>query len=696
MTGTNLHGALVRLLNDLETFRRSLRLYPTSHPALQPARERIRARVLALADDGEVAVLSFGPDQLFWNGEPVSLPPTAPAVKLVGLLFHLGLAALRLRFPQAGDGLPDLVGRIATLHEPPGESDRAYLLAEADSLSGVELVPLDLSGVQVVSPDVPTPPPGSRPVWAELARRLARDGAFPLAGRIREGELTPGMVFDLLATTSDPETLFDHLFMQLGEIVRAGPEGRREVALADTREFFAELVRLLDPERQKLAVAVALRHLPVVGKRDLWFAAELLLDAVEFMLGKQVPIPDAVQRALHRLAAPLSDQNPEMPEELAARARHLLVQVPLTQLTDVTRLVSGEEPPPAGWEGAPWVREFVGELGEEQIRLHLVRLLQEAITLWPGEQVATRAAVRLVEEFSAALEVGDVATAVRLAPLLAAASDPEARRVASETGVPAAVRAFKTYDRSHHADLTAVLVALGESAVPAILEALAQEESLTVRKRLLEVVARQGERAFPYLLPLLDDPRWFVVRNAAFLLRRLEHPDAAGLLKARLPGSKPKVLAEILKVLVALQDPEWFSLLLQSLDSADEERRMVAIEVASRIRHPDVVRALLERLSPRIGGRLREPFSLELINALGRLRDPAALPALREVLAMRQWRYSFSLAPARREAAAAVARLESPDARALSLELARSADQTVAEGVRMAMHALREPEEEEE
>jgi HEAT repeat protein len=695
MVGTDLDGGLVQLLNDLETLRRSLRLYPRSHPALQPARQRIRARVLALAGGGEVAVLSFGPDQLFWNGENVSLPAGAPAVRLVALLFHLGLAALRLHFPQACDGLPDLVGRIATLHEPPGEGDRAYLLAEAASLSGVELVPLDLSGVQLVSPGAPVPPPGSRPVWAELARRLSRDGAFPLSGKIREGELTPGMVLDLLATTSNPETLFDHLFIQLGEIVRAGPEARRQTAFSETREFFAELVRLLDPERQKLAVAVALRHLPVVGDRDLWVSAELLLDAVELMLVERVPIPDVVQRALHRLAAPLSEQQPDMPEELAARARHLLAQVPLTQLVDVTSLVAGEQPPPAGWEGATWVREFVSELGEEEIRLHLVRLLQETITLWPGEPVARRAAIRLAEEFAAALDIGDVATAVRLAPLLAATSDSEAQQVASETGVPAAVRAFKAYDRRHHADLTAVLVSLGESALPAVLDALAEEESLAIRKRLLEVVARQGERAFPFLLPLLDDPRWFVVRNAAFLLRRLGHPDAARLLKACLAGSKPKVLAEILKGLVALQDPDWFPILLQSLDSDDEERRRVGLEVASRIRHPEVVGALLERLSPRIGGRLREPLSLELIYALGRLRDPAALPALREVLALRQWRYSFSLAPARREAAAAVGRLEGPDARALALELARSGDRAVAEGLLMATQARREAEEDE-
>ncbi|HVN30477.1 MAG TPA: HEAT repeat domain-containing protein [Thermoanaerobaculaceae bacterium] len=693
--GTDLDRALVRVLNDLEALRRSLRLYPASHPALKPARERIRATVQALGGEGKEAVLSFGPDQLFWNGEKVSLPPAAPAARLVGLLFHLGLAALRLRFPEASDGLSDLVGRIATLHEPPQEEERASLLAGAGSLTGVELVPLDLSGVQLVSPDAPPRPPGSRPVWAELAGRLARDGALPIVGKIHEGELTPGMVLDLLPAVTDPETLFDRLFAQLGEIVRAGPDSSREMTLAQTREFLTELVGLLDPERQKLAVAVALRHLPVVGERDLWVAAELFLDAVELMLARQLPIPDVVQRALHRMAAPIADENPDMPQEVGARARRLLAELPLAQDSDALQTAAARAQLPTGWEGSAWVRESLSELGEEQVRLHLVRLLQEVITLWPGELVAKRAALRLAEEMAAALEVGDIATAARLAPLLAATSDAEARRVASETGVPAAIRAFKAYDRSHHADLSAVLVALGESALPAVLDALADEESLAVRKRLLEVVARQGELAFPYLIPLLDDPRWFVVRNAAFLLRRLGHPDAPRLLKSRLARSQPKVVAEILKALVELRDPDWYPLMLQSLDSPDEERRRVALDVASRIRHPDVVNALLERLSARIGGRLREPFSVDLIRALGRLRDPAALPALREVLAMRQWRFSFSLGPARREAAAAVAMLEGPEARALALELGRSRDRAVAEGVRMARQTAREPEEEE-
>src|SRR5208337_634747 len=167
----------------------------------------------------------------------------------------------------------------------------------------------------------------------------------------------------------------------------------------------------------------------------------------------------------------------------------------------------------------------------DRVRLHLVRLLEETITLWPGQLVADRAAVRLAEEFATALDIGDLSTARHVSGMLAAARTGDARRVVYETGVPAVVHAFTTIERELHADLTAILVSLGEGALPAILQAMADEESLAVRKRLLEVVARHGDRAKPYLHPLLDDSRWYVVRNAVFLLRRIGDRDIVPLLK---------------------------------------------------------------------------------------------------------------------------------------------------------------------
>ena len=692
MTEEDRAAAVVRLFSDVEALRRALRLYPPSHPSLQPARARLRERALALADPGEVATASFGPDRLFWAGEEVAMPATVPAARLVRMLFHLGLAAIHLSFPEAADGVVELADRLAALNDPPGEADRVRLLGGA-APAGVEFVPIDLSGVQLLDSDQSRDERGSRPVWAELARRLARDGAFATVGKIHQGELKPGTVAELLTAASDPETLFDHLFIQLAEIARAPALDRRPAALAEVREFFAELISLLDADRRRLAVVTGLRHLPLANPDDPWVAGELLLDAIERMLLENLPVPEVVQRVLHRMAAPLSDQPAGAPGDLAVRARHLLARLPLGPPDTWNE---EEARPGVDWREAAHAQELVAELGDERLRLHLIRLLQETIMLWPDSPIAERAAVRLAEEFATALDVGDIETAVRLGPLLGAIRSAKAHQAIRESGVPAAVRAFKTLEKSHHPDLTALLIALGEPALPAVLEALGEEDSLAVRKRLLEVVARQGRRALPYVQPMLDDPRWYVVRNAVFLLRRFGGPDVSALLKSRIEGATPKVLLEILKALVDLQDPDWFKLLLQIIDSADDERRRVGIDVASRIRHPDVVGALVRRLRENIGNHLREPASLDLIRALGRIRDPAALGVLREILALKQWRYPFPLTEPRREAAAAIARLEGSEAGQLAAALTRDRDGDVAEAARVALRAQTEKEEDEE
>jgi HEAT repeat protein len=685
VTEGNRAAAVVRLFSDVEALRRALRLYPPSHPSLQPARARLRERALAVAEPGEVATASFAPERLFWAGEEITLPATVPAARLVHLLFHLGLAAVHLSFPQAADGIVELADRLAELNDPPGEADRARLLG-GTAPAGVELVPIDLSGVQLVDAANAGGDRGSRPVWAELARRLARDGAFAAVGRIHHGELEPGAVAELAAHAPDPEALFDHLFIALAEISRASASERRPVALAEVREFFAELLRLLDRDRQPLAVVIALRHLPIANPDDPWVAGELLLDAIERMLLDNIPVPDVVQRVLHRMAAPLSEQPQALPGDLAVRARHLLARIPLTS-PDAEIASEQALPPQTSWRGSPHAEELLAALGDEQVRLHLIRLLQETIMLWPDSTIAESAAVRLAEEFATALDVGDLETAVRLAPLLGAIRSAKAHQAIRENGVPAAVRAFRTTEKNRHSDLTALLIALGEPALPAVLEALGDEDSLAIRKRLLEVVARQGRHALQYVQALLDDPRWYVARNAVFLLRRIGGPEVSALLKSRIEGAPPKVLLEILKALVELQDPEWFKVLVQTIDADDDERQRTAIEVASRIRHPDVVAAIVRRLREHMGNRLREPISLDLIRALGRLHDPAALGVLREILSLKQWRYPFPLTELRREAAAAIARLEGSAAGRLATALARSRDLNVAEAARDALRS---------
>jgi hypothetical protein len=176
------------------------------------------------------------------------------------------------------------------------------------------------------------------------------------------------------------------------------------------------------------------------------------------------------------------------------------------------------------------------------------------------------------------------------------------------------------------------------------------------------------------------------VRNAIFILRRLGYREMLPQLKAIVAAAKPQVVAEVLKAMVAFQDPEWLRLLQRELDSADEARQLAAIGVAARIRHAQVVKSLTERLHQRLGLRLRnDAVSIELICSLGRLRDPAALPVLQQVVDLKQWRFPFSIATLRREAAVSVAMLEGQEARHAAIALMHDRDQDLAAAVRAAL-----------
>ncbi|HNX49521.1 MAG TPA: HEAT repeat domain-containing protein [Thermoanaerobaculaceae bacterium] len=693
-------AAILRMLTDVETLRRSLRLYPETHPALQPARERIRGSVATIAEHDDRATIAIGPDRFFWNQEEINAPASSPALQLIRVLFNLGVGALRLELDQTAEGLPLLAAHLSRLKEPPSEAERMSLLDPPDAFPGLEIVPIDLSGVQVVDADAEDiEKGGSRNVLRELAERMSQDGAFALAGQINEGELTAGMLAEILQESRDPESLFEHLFTQLGEVVRVRDETQRRMLLGEVREFLGELVGLLDPDRARLAVTVAFRHLPVAGDPERGIApmvaAELLMDAVELMLAQGATIPDAVHRVLYRMSAPPSERPPEVSEESSIRARRLLAQIPLEEVRprrsqdESFGLIMRPESLAA-------FQELTASLDPAALRTHLAGVLREAATVWGAEPTGEAASRRLGEELVMAIDEGDLESANRLVPVVANMRNPEAREAACATAARAAIQGLLVFEKESHQTLAGILFGLGEKAIPTILDAIAEEESMGVRKRLLEVVGSHGSAALPYIRPMLGDSRWYVVRNAAFLLRRLGDREAAPQLRLMLGRARPQVVEEILKTLVALQDPQWFQALTRTLDSEDPERQVTAVRVASHIRHPQVARALADRLRARHGNMLREPITIELIQAAGRQGDPAFLPVLKSILDLSQWRHRFALGPLKREAAVAIAQLASDEAAQLARNLTSDKDSELSAAVRAALLAPRRTAEDPE
>ncbi len=661
-------GPAVRLLTDLETARRAHRLYPPGHPALDRALERLRSACASLGDDAE-HVLSLAPHAAFWDGDELELPGSAPARRLIEVLFRAGIAAVRFSFPAATAGGAALAGLLARMAEPPSEEDRELLLAGASELHGIALRTLDLAMVHVGDePD--RAPQGSLLIWNDLAILLgARRSAAGAAAR--QGP-SPTRILALLEDDPDPGTVFDHLFGDLAASLPEEPEGRA-LRLADLRVFLHEFIDLLQPDRRHLAVVSASRHLPLVegGDRSL-LPADILVVTVESLLQRGHPVPNGVRAALALVAA-RGSHDPD--DDLGDRAARLLDAL---DGQPVPEHAVPDPPLDMAWRDAALADALAEAGGEAAIRSHLTRLLGEVLMSWPDAPVSDAASLRLAEEFVDAIEIGELAVARRIAPIIAASRSGSARRYAAEEGLHAAARVFPVLGDDQHPELVAILSSLGAAAIPHLLAAVAEESDTATRKRLLETVLRFGARAVPHVRPLLDDERWYVVRNAVMLLRRLDDRDSAPRLKGRLADADPRLVGEILKALVAFEDPGWLAALAGELAADEHGRVEAAADVASQIRHPAVTRALSDRLRTLVRSRLRDPMVPVLVRALGRTGDPAGLPVLAEVAALRQWRHTFSVSPIRQAAAAAIATVPGPQARSLTLRLAEDRDPEVA------------------
>lgn len=682
-------AAVIRMLNDMDALRRILRMYPGGHPSVDGAKERIRQSAARLAAEGS-ATLAFGPDTLLLDDEKVEMPEGGPVARLVGLLFYLGLSSLRLTFPAACEGLSSLATHLAPCHEPPQAEDRVRLFASLNDFDGVEPVAIDLSGVQLAGADEATRK-AARELWGELAKRLGAGFGDVLGGGDGDGEgLSPERFVAALAERDDWRELCDGLFGELAGLLGQVPAPRRDAAIEAIRAFVTAPGELVDAERRDFAIAAAVRHVPeaVVPRADGTevVPADRLLGAVEYLLVEESAVPEIVLT----VARALIEAHPAADDPIAERVAS--VQALLDPVAAaMRRLAVAAVPAPTrlAWDDPAWAAELRDAMREGGIREHAVATLRRAVALAPGTLLEARVRKRLADELVAALELADLTTAAALAPLVAATDDPEVRHHAAREGVPLAVRSLERADGDQQAVLVGLLAALGEIALPGILEHVAASDDGMVRKRLLEVVLRAGPAAIPHARRLLEDQRWFVQRNAVFLLRRLNDVECLPYLKARLRTVAPQVAAEVLKFLLAAHDPEAPTLLLHELAATDEERLAAAAAVAAHVPHKAVVDRLVARLAERVGPGLQQGATLELIRAVGQLRAATALPVLQEILKLRQWRSRFPLGPYRAEAARAVAQLDVQEARRLAYSLASSGEAGVAEAAQDGLRRSR-------
>lgn len=186
----------------------------------------------------------------------------------------------------------------------------------------------------------------------------------------------------------------------------------------------------------------------------------------------------------------------------------------------------------------------------------------------------------------------------------------------------------------------AVLVALEERSVGPLLQALAEEEDLLVRKAIVEIVTRIGRVAVPTILENLTDSRWYMVRNMITVLGALGIPDLAPHVAATLSHPDLRVKKEAIKALSRIPHPSAVTALCEFCFFPEETVALAATAaLASKKEEEEAVVALYRRAAAKLILYPNYRLAHEAIDSLRAIGTDEAVTALEEILALRAlWR----------------------------------------------------------
>ncbi len=228
-----------------------------------------------------------------------------------------------------------------------------------------------------------------------------------------------------------------------------------------------------------------------------------------------------------------------------------------------------------------------------------------------------------------------------------------------------------------------ILAAVGEAAVPALLERLPAYPEIVQRERLVPLVLALGERAVPELMRRLASGERDLARPAAHILGMMQHPGAVPLLADLAVGADPIVREEAARALVRIGTLEAVSGLARGLRA---ERAVVisAVQHLGGTASASAVAPLGHALERALEAKDVE-VAKEILRALGRVGRPEANPIFASVMRRKAGLTGRWLKDIKVAAASALSTVPGDQAVALLAEALQSRDEPLRKSAQRAL-----------
>jgi HEAT repeat protein len=218
----------------------------------------------------------------------------------------------------------------------------------------------------------------------------------------------------------------------------------------------------------------------------------------------------------------------------------------------------------------------------------------------------------------------------------------------------------------------AMCVSLGVVLVRPLAETLANEERPRTRERLTSILVAFGAVARKTIERLKASPNAVVRRTAIYLMREFGGSESLPDLTELLDDSEPQVQREAVRAILNIGTDAAYRILREALASGTERSREAIMQSISLVRD--------ERATPLFIYILRHvdhrgPLAtvyLRAIESLGALKDAESVAPINEALYKGEWWAPWRTSALRAAAAAALARIGTPEAMTALEEAASS------------------------
>ena len=195
-----------------------------------------------------------------------------------------------------------------------------------------------------------------------------------------------------------------------------------------------------------------------------------------------------------------------------------------------------------------------------------------------------------------------------------------------------------------YGDIRALIMQIGNPCVESMLDRLAEEKKMSIRRFYIDCLIEMGPALqVPILKRLYDDTRWYFRRNLLVILSSQKDPSITDLIRPLLTSRDPRLCHEVLKTLVHFRDPNAEHLVLDNLNSRNQELLVAAIQLARRCTSPAIAAKLTQLLKQ--GGYAQSEYEVKsaIVHTLGEIGRSEVLPELVTILRSRSLLHSRQL-----------------------------------------------------